>query len=520
MIGAHSLIYGRPEPHLLTPLAHLGYFAKVDKAPYDAVLAAESVREFVADLPRGRAGLRRCLPRLLRHALSAHAGDQAGEAALPRQDARLRAGPRLHRSHLPEGEVRRADPPPARGLQLVCRVVLQRRLPRGAGVQPHPRALRAGDRQVPARSSKAPIYHVVYERLVADPETMLAEIFAFLGVPNEPQAVEYGKHGRREGPRRSIGVKKHTRPTTESIDKWAVEIAAPGAPAASAARSSRASTRSISRRGPSARRSVATVDRAGSSGGRRPRSSTAIARTHDDRQAARALVQRARCCGACSAPAARRRRAAARVAAFRAGLCAWLKKNQLVGVSAFIFFFKKKKKKKKKKKNFIALKKFEKQLDRMGDADIERHAPPDRRESAARSRDCRPRRTPRHWATMWPIFRSRRRCAMVRLGQVVDAGGAAAEIGLLSWTSCRPGNRRQHCRAAACARPARGRDGRRRGRSTRGGSGRVGGVNIEPGQHLGHVAQGPARRAARAPTADRRRAVRRTRSGPSRSPRP
>ena len=53
MIGAHSLIYGRPEPHLLTPLAHLGYYAKVDKAPYDAVLAAEATRDFVRDLPRG-----------------------------------------------------------------------------------------------------------------------------------------------------------------------------------------------------------------------------------------------------------------------------------------------------------------------------------------------------------------------------------------------------------------------------------------------------------------------------------
>ena len=53
MIGAHSLIYGRPEPHLLTPLAHLGYYEKVDKVPYDAVLAAESVRQFVADLPGG-----------------------------------------------------------------------------------------------------------------------------------------------------------------------------------------------------------------------------------------------------------------------------------------------------------------------------------------------------------------------------------------------------------------------------------------------------------------------------------
>src|SRR5215475_9242320 len=53
MIGAHSLIYGRPEPHLITPLAHLGYYAKVDKAPYDAVLAAEAQREFVERLPHG-----------------------------------------------------------------------------------------------------------------------------------------------------------------------------------------------------------------------------------------------------------------------------------------------------------------------------------------------------------------------------------------------------------------------------------------------------------------------------------
>ena len=51
MLGSHSKIYSRPEPHLLTPLAHLGYYAKVEKAPYDAVLAAESVREFVNDLP-------------------------------------------------------------------------------------------------------------------------------------------------------------------------------------------------------------------------------------------------------------------------------------------------------------------------------------------------------------------------------------------------------------------------------------------------------------------------------------
>ena len=44
MLSAHSMVQGGPEPHLLTPLAHLGPWAKVDKAPYDHVLAAESQR--------------------------------------------------------------------------------------------------------------------------------------------------------------------------------------------------------------------------------------------------------------------------------------------------------------------------------------------------------------------------------------------------------------------------------------------------------------------------------------------
>ena len=35
MIGAHSEVHAPGEPHLMTGLAHLGYFAKVDAAPYD-----------------------------------------------------------------------------------------------------------------------------------------------------------------------------------------------------------------------------------------------------------------------------------------------------------------------------------------------------------------------------------------------------------------------------------------------------------------------------------------------------
>ncbi len=53
MMGAHSAIYQRAEPHLITPIAHLGFYGSVQKAPYDPVNAAQAIQELVADLPRG-----------------------------------------------------------------------------------------------------------------------------------------------------------------------------------------------------------------------------------------------------------------------------------------------------------------------------------------------------------------------------------------------------------------------------------------------------------------------------------
>jgi len=225
MIGAHSQIMGRPEPHLLTPLAHLGYYDKVDKAPYDAVLAAEAQREFVGALPGGEqdylAACRAYCDTLYGRMLASKPGKQLF-----------------------------LDKTPAYGLILdfiakvypTAKYVVLTRHPL-AVFSSYAESFFNGDyaaaqaynplleRYVPAiakflRDKPAPIYHVVYEQMVADPERVLGEIFAFLGVPNEPQAVEYGKaEPAVQGLGDPIGVKKHSRPSTESIDKWATEIA-------------------------------------------------------------------------------------------------------------------------------------------------------------------------------------------------------------------------------------------------------------------------------------------------------
>lgn len=226
MISSHSMIYGRPEPHLMTPLAHLGYYANVDKAPYDHVLAAESTKAFVADLPRGEQDY-----------------VDACRAYSDTLYSRMLASRPSKRFFL--------DKTPAYGLILdflskiypdAKYVVLTR----------HPLAVFSSfaesffdsdyaaahqfnpitERYVPAlakflRERRVPIYHVVYEKLVADPEPMLEAIFDFLGVPHEAAAVDYGKHAHEgKGLGDPIGVAKHSRPSTASLHKWAEEVAA------------------------------------------------------------------------------------------------------------------------------------------------------------------------------------------------------------------------------------------------------------------------------------------------------
>ena len=225
MIGSHSRVYSRPEPHILTPLAHLGYYEKIEKGPYDAVLAAESIRSFVEDLPGGEQDYI--------DACRAYTDTLYDRALSCRPECTLFL-----------------DKTPAYGLILnfIARIYPNAKF---VVLTRHPLAVFSSyaesffdseyetahnynpilNRYVPAiakflREKKAPTLHVVYEEMVADPEAKLAEIFEFLGLPNEPHAVNYGEHEHVEkGLGDPIGVAKFSRPTTESLHKWAAEVA-------------------------------------------------------------------------------------------------------------------------------------------------------------------------------------------------------------------------------------------------------------------------------------------------------
>ncbi len=229
MLAAHSQIQGGPEPHLITPLAHLGVWEKVDKAPYDHILAAEAQKLFVSQLPHGEADY--------------------WQACRAYCDV-------LYGGYL-QAKGRKLfclDKTPAYALVLpflaqvypdAAYIVLTR----------HPLAIFSSfansffdgnyeeahaynpiiERYVPAmaaflREAQPPKLHVRYEDLVRNPETWFEKICLHIGVPYEPQAIEYGKSGEdgarpKQGLGDPIGVNSHSAPTTSSIKKWVAEVA-------------------------------------------------------------------------------------------------------------------------------------------------------------------------------------------------------------------------------------------------------------------------------------------------------
>lgn len=226
MLAAHSAIHGRAEPHLITPLAHLGYFGKVQKAPYDHNNVEQAIHEIVAEIPRHEAGY---LDALRAYTDSMYA--QLMEAAPP--------GKRFF-----------LDKTPAYALVLPfltklyphARYVVLTRHPL-AVLSSYVESFFDGDypvaldhnpilqRYVPelarlVRDAPVPHVWVKYEDLVQDPATHLRRVCEHLGVPFEDGAITYGERGEAfKGLGDPTGVARHTRPVTESVSRWAAEIA-------------------------------------------------------------------------------------------------------------------------------------------------------------------------------------------------------------------------------------------------------------------------------------------------------
>lgn len=224
MLNVHPDIYTRPEPHLLTPLAHLGYYRYVDRAPYDQLQASLSARAFVADLPHGEADYV--------DALRAYTDVLYGRMLAP-------TGKRFF-----------LDKTPAYALILPFLTKLYPNA-RYVVLTRHPFAIFSSfaksffdddwqaahdfnpilERYVPAiahflRNEPQRLHHVVYEELVADPEGRMQALCEATGMTYTPDLVEYGsKEVDGTGLGDPIGVGRDSRPNTKSVHKWAEQVA-------------------------------------------------------------------------------------------------------------------------------------------------------------------------------------------------------------------------------------------------------------------------------------------------------
>lgn len=227
VLGAHPAVFSPEEPHLITPLAHLGYFENVETAPYDPIITRQAARALVASLPKGEADYL--------DALRAYSDAIYGKLFAT-------ADPRA---------TRLLDKTPAYALSLDF---LSRLYPEARYIvlTRHPMAVWSSfvdsffdgddrvahehnpllERYVPAiarflRTTKVPLRRVAYESLVQEPEENTRHLCSFLDINFEPGMIDYGSAPDAKGDStRGLGdptsVARETRPTTRSLSKWAV----------------------------------------------------------------------------------------------------------------------------------------------------------------------------------------------------------------------------------------------------------------------------------------------------------
>ncbi len=223
MLGSHSSITTHPEPHIVQPLHYVGYFDRVDAAPYDHINASEAMREYVKDLP--------------------HAEEDYLDACRAYLDVLY--GRMLE----PTGKRYFMDKTPANSLSLTF---LEKVYPHARYVvlTRHPMAVFCSyaesffdddfeaayaynpllPRYVPAiarflRETRVPHLHVRYEDLVTDPVAGMRKLCEFLDLEFEEGTIEYGKKEHTEKSYGDPKVTDHSRPVTSSVEKWAGVLA-------------------------------------------------------------------------------------------------------------------------------------------------------------------------------------------------------------------------------------------------------------------------------------------------------
>ena len=163
---------------------------RVERAPYDPIISQARSASWSRSCPGGESDYLDALRAYTRsRSTPGCSSARAAPLLLDKTPAYALVLDFLARLY-PEGALRGADAPSARGLELLRRVVLRRRLRGRPPLQSDPRALRPGDRALPARAPGAAASACATRSWCSDPAAQGQRLCAFLGLAWEPA------HGR------------------------------------------------------------------------------------------------------------------------------------------------------------------------------------------------------------------------------------------------------------------------------------------------------------------------------------
>lgn len=232
MIASHSLVQGGPEPHLLTPLAYLGYWRRVEKAGYDHIVSAIGQRQFVNRLPGGARTYWKACRAYCDTLYGAAMSGSTAAICLDKTPEYVTVWPFLVEV-FPDARYVVITRHPGAILSSFVHSFFNGDY---LAAYRHDRVL---DRYIPAiagflRQRAVPYVHVRYEDLVRDPVPIMRSVFGFMSLPFEAQTIEYQQEDSRASARSGLGdplgVGKWTRPTALNADRWTADFVADGIP--------------------------------------------------------------------------------------------------------------------------------------------------------------------------------------------------------------------------------------------------------------------------------------------------
>ena len=218
ILNATEQISARSEPHLIPPLAHLGYWNCVDLAPYDQLQAQMAIREYISSLSQGEELYYQACRAYSDTLYSSMIGQGVAQYFLDKTPANSLVFPFLKRLY-PKAKFIILTRHPAAIFASYVESFFDGDIDAAHAFNPilarYIPALAEGLKHPPAH-----LLHVSYESLVCNPKEELQKISAFLRIPLQEEALQYNRASVEKGLGDPIGVAQNDRPVTSSLDRW------------------------------------------------------------------------------------------------------------------------------------------------------------------------------------------------------------------------------------------------------------------------------------------------------------